>query len=92
MTSIPGAVWFHAHAPPTDKLLPNLAAPDGVNLLCISNLSLFMASLLLFVPMPALANSLNSSPRSWVYSSQCVCREQAAPCSFHFMRMRLKLL
>lgn len=71
MTSILGAVWFCAHIPPTDKLLHNLAALDGANLLCISSLSLFMAGLLPFVPMPALAISLNSSPWDWIYSSQC---------------------
>lgn len=60
---VPGAVWFHAHTPPTDKLLLNLAARDGVNLLCISILSLFMVGLLSFVPVPALAITLESSPQ-----------------------------
>lgn len=92
MTSVMEAIWFCAHTPPTDKLLRNLTAPDGENLLCISSLSLFMASLLPFVPMPALAISLNSSPWHWIYSFQRVCWEQAAPCSSCFMKMRPKLL
>lgn len=92
MISVPGAIWFCAHIPPTDKLLHSLAAPDGVNLLCFFSLSLFLASLLPFVPRPALAISLYSSPWHWNYSSQCVSREEAAFCSFHFVRMSLKLL
>lgn len=38
MTSVMEAIWFCAHTPPTDKLLRNLTAPDGENLLCISSL------------------------------------------------------
>lgn len=66
LTCVPGAAWFHAHTLPTDKLLLSLAALDGVNLLCISSLNLFMVGLLPFVPVPALAISLESSPQCWI--------------------------